>query len=593
MGVYYERVAKSQKKFSLFYILPRINTMNHLNINIQWLERDGETILWNISTVINATDRVALVWPNGIGKSTFMKILSWEVREYDGNIDNVWGITLGYLEQIHFSDETMNIRDCLRDAFVDIREVERAIIKEEEIMAGTGEYERYTELIEQLKMLWWYTYENEIERVARGIGIFHLLETNLHDISGGERTKIALAKILLSKPNFLLLDEPTNFIDLQSLEWLEKYLIETWKWGYIIVSHDREFLDNTCSVVIELRGKTGIETYYGDYSYSVLEKRKKLEKSEKAYNEQQTMLESEKELINRFRAGSRAGFAKSREKALERIDMIEKPEIRNPILFSFPYEKWGPENIIKIEDAFIWRKEPLFYIRDATLSRGERVWLVWENWVGKSTLLKTILKEIKPLEWTVHLHENTRILSFSQMHETLIPEKTITENFHAHGFQYSPERVWGIIGTYGFEFFDRDKKVSSLSWWERSKVLFSILGQNSSNLLILDEPTNHLDYEAREYLEQALRNYEWTILFISHDRYFVNKMASKLWIIEDGELMTSYGNYEDYRYKREHGISLDMSLFNVDGELDLVLEEKLWVQEARRIKEKFARRKRR
>lgn len=159
------------------------------------------------------------------------------------------------------------------------------------------------------------------------------------DISGGERTKVALAKILLSKPDFLLLDEPTNFIDLQSLEWLEKYLTETWKGGYLIVSHDREFLDNTCTTVIEVLGPSGIEIYHGDYSFSVLEKKKRKEKAEKKYEEQQVMIESEKHLINRFRAGSRAGFAKSREKALEKLEVLEKPETKRGIQFLFPYEK--------------------------------------------------------------------------------------------------------------------------------------------------------------------------------------------------------------------------------------------------------------
>jgi ATP-binding cassette subfamily F protein 3 len=534
---------------------------------------------------------VALVWPNGVGKSTFMKILSSEIKDYEGSIENVGGITLGYLEQIHFRDETISIRDTLRDSFEEIRTLEKEIEEEELLMSETGEFEKYTELIERFKLIGGYTYENEVERVSRWIGIFHLLESNLMDISGGERTKVALAKILLSKPNFLLLDEPTNFIDLQSLEWLEKYLIETWKGGYLIVSHDREFLDNTCTTVIEVLWPPGIEVYHGDYSFSVLEKKKRREKAEKKYEEQQTMIESEKTLINRFRAGSRAGFAKSRERALERVELLEKPEVKRGVQFLFPYEKWSPENVLKAEDVFIWRKEPLFYIREVLMTKWERIWIVWENGVGKSTFLKTILREIKPLEWYLHLHENISCLSFSQMHETLDETKTIRENFFLHGLDYTDDRVGGIIQMYGFEFFDREKKVKSLSGGERSKILFAILGQKNSNLLILDEPTNHLDYEAREFLEKALLEYPGTILFISHDRYFVNKIATKLWIIEDNEMMTSYGNYEDYRYKREHGISLDMSLFNLDGELDLVLEEKLWVQEARRIKEKFARRK--
>ncbi len=567
--------------------------MNHLNINITSYERDGDIIIWGISTIINQNDRVALVGPNGVGKSTFMKIVEGTITEYDGNVENIWDMTLGYLEQIHFMDENKTIRDELRDAYSELRDIESEIEKEEAVLAETGEYVRYTELLEQYKVRGGYTYENEIEKVSRGIGIFHLLEKTLHDVSGGERTKVALAKILLSRPDFLLLDEPTNFIDLSSVEWLEHYLMHTWKWGYIIVSHDREFLDETCTKVIEIRGKDGITIYPGNYSYSVDEKAKRQEKATKVFEEQQVMIETEKALINRFRAGSRASFAKSRERALEKVEIIEKPETRKWVTFLFPYDKHGPETIIKIEDAFIWRREPLFYIRWVEMMKKDRVWIVGENWVGKSTLIKTLLKEISVLEWYVHTHENTKILYFSQLHESLVIEKSIYDNFHIAWYDYSRERVGGIIGLYGFDFHDTDKKISGLSGWERSKLLFALLGQRESNILVFDEPTNHLDYETRESLEKALREYPGALLFISHDRYFVNKIASKLWVIENGDLIVSYGNYDDYRYKREHGIELDMSLFDASGELDLVLEEKLGREEARRIKEKFARKKRR
>lgn len=575
--------------------------MNHLNININTFERDGESIIGNIHTIINQDDRLALIGPNGVWKSTFMRIISGQIGEYDGSIENIWGITLGYLEQIHFMDETKMIRDELRDAFSEIRELEKTIEKEEYTMTQTGEYIAYTEAIERYKLIGWYTYENEIERVSRGIGIFHLLDRPLADVSGGERTKIALAKILLSQPDFLLLDEPTNFIDLTSVEWLENYLENTWKWWYIIVSHDREFLDQTCKITIEMLWKNWINIYSGDYTYSVEERNKIRSIQDKKYEEQQIMIESEKKLINRFRAGSRAGFAKSRERQLEKIEIIEKSKVQIGVNFIFTYDKHGPETLIKWEDVFIGRKNPLFYIRSLSLSKWDRVWIVGENWVGKSTFIKTLLWQIKPLEWYLHIHENARILYFSQLHESLDTSLSILDNFLLHGLPYSRERVGSIINTFGFDFHDHSKIVWNLSWWERSRLLFALLSQNTlawrweysdtSNLLILDEPTNHLDADTRESLEKALREYPGSILFISHDRYFVNKLAEKLWIIEDGELIISYGNYEDYRYKRERGIDLDMSLFNVDGELDLVLEQKLWAVEAKRIKEKFARRK--
>lgn len=198
------------------------------------------------------------------------------------------------------------------------------------------------------------------------------------------------------------------------------------------MSHDREFLDETCTSVIDMLGSDGIKEYSGSYSESVAEKSKMHSIEEKKYEEQQMFIESEKKLINRFRAGSRASFAKSRERALEKVEILEKPKTRRQIRFSFPYDKYGPETAIKIEDAFIGRYEPLFFIRDASVHRGDRIGIVGENGVGKSTLIKTILKIIKPLEGMVHLHDNARILYFSQLHETLNTEKTIAENFVLH-----------------------------------------------------------------------------------------------------------------------------------------------------------------
>lgn len=582
--------------------------MNHLNIHIDRYEVDGQMIIGNIHTIINAVDRIAIVWPNGVGKSTFLKIISWQIKEYEGSIENVWAIRMGYLEQIHFMDEEKSVRDELRDAFSEIRSLEKTIQEEEKKLEETGEYKNYTEAIEQYKLIGGYIYENEIEKVARGIGVFHLLERKVKAVSGWERTKIALAKTLLSKPEFLLLDEPTNFIDLSSVEWLEKYLEESWKWGYMIVSHDREFLDQTVTKIIEITWVRGIETFVGDYSDSVTEKKHKRAIQEKNYNEQQILIESERDLINRFRAGSRAGFAKSREKMLDKIDLQEKPEVQNEIKFIFeiPREK-PPETLLKIEDAFIGRVDPLFYIREASLSKGERIGIIWENGVGKSTFIKTILaslsydenlwwdtaERLKILEWYLHVAKNISIGYYSQMHESLDIELTIEEAFVSHGLPYSKERIGWILKSYWFQYHDGSKKISWLSGGERSRLLFAFLNQKAYDLLILDEPTNHLDYDTREALEQSLRKYEWAILFISHDRYFVNKLASKLWIIEDGDLIISYGNYEDYRYKREKWINLDMSLFDASGEMNLVLEEKLWIVEARRIKEKFARKKRR
>lgn len=565
--------------------------MQHLNIDIDHYEVDGTKILGSVALILNRDDRVAIVWANGIGKSTLMKIISWQITEYIGSIANVGSLTLGYLEQIHFLDESLSVREDLANAFTEVRALEARLQKIEQEMEATGEYTEYTELLERFQQMDGYTYMNRVERIARWIGIFHLLDHTLAWVSWGERTKIALAKTLLSAPDFLLLDEPTNFIDLQSVEWLEIYLRENWKWWYCIISHDREFLDKTCEEVIELRGPHGIEIYPGDYTYYVHEKKKRHEKSIKLFEEQSLHIANEKILIDRFRAGSRAWFAKSRERALEKIQILERPEGDTSPGFQFLSAPPPSEKIFHFENAFIGRRDPLFFIRDLALHRGDRVGIIGENGVWKSTLLRTILHTIPLLDGAFSLGKWCEIVYYSQMHEELYTEATLFENFSLHGLIFTREHVAHILGHYGFAFSDLDTRVADLSGWERSKLLFAILWQKESNILILDEPTNHLDYASREALERALSLYEGTILFISHDRYFVNKLATILWIIEDGELIVSYGWYDDYQYKKEHGITLDMSLFDASGELDLVLEEELGPAEAKRIREKFARKR--
>lgn len=553
--------------------------MNDSNIRYNPMNETADIYHRKISTIINGNDRIALVGPNGVGKSTFLKIIEWTIREYTGNVENIWDMTLGYLEQIHFMDEKKTIRDELRDAFLELRNIEKEIEKEEIILSETGEYERYTDLLEQYKVRGWYTYENEIEGVSRGIGIFQLLEkkTSWRLRRGANQDSTCQDSPLptwFSSPgwtNQFYWPLECRMARTLSHQYLERWIYHCVSWSWISGWNVQQSHGN------EVKRRCYILSWW----LLILSRGKNQASWErnKIYEEQQTMIETEKTLINRFRAGSRASFAKSRERALEKIEIIDKPETRKWVSFLFPYDKHGPETIIKIEDAFIWRQDPLFFIRWVNIDKKDRVWIVWENWVGKSTLMKTIIKEISPLEWYVHTHENAKILYFSQLHERLNTDKSIYDNFHLHGLEYTRERVGWIIGLYGFDYHDTDKKVSSLSGWERSRLLFALLGQYESNILIFDEPTNHLDYETRESLEKALREYPWAVLFISHDRYFVNKIALKLWVIVNQDLIVSYGNYDDYKYKRDHGIELDMSLFDADGELDLVLEDKLWSNE--------------
>jgi ATP-binding cassette subfamily F protein 3 len=562
--------------------------MKHISLRIPRYEIDGTQILGDISLIFNANDRIAVVGPNGAGKTTLMKVITGEIEVPDAVFENTGYISLGYLSQIHFDTEDILVKEELRLAFSDILKLESALELAESEMESPGWIDRYTEVLERYHMFGGYDYEREIDRVARGLGIFELLGRSISEVSWGQRTKIALAKVLLSRPEFLFLDEPTNFIDLASVEWLETYLTETWKGGYMIISHDREFLDRTTHMVFEvISGK--LTVYHGNYTAYMKERNKNHEKMEKLYEEQQEFIKSEKTLINRFRAGSRAGFAKSRERALEKVELLEKPELNFRPTFLWNLGEKNSERVLFIKEAFIWRNDPLFYINELTLYAGNRIGIIWENGVGKSTLLKTILGKIPLLDGKIVQGKGTEVVYYSQMHEELDFSTTLYANYERLVGAISRERLAGLLGYYGLTFHDLDKQMFAFSGGQISKILFAIIGQKPANLLILDEPTNHLDYDSREALEYSLREYKGTILFISHDRYFVNRLATHLWIIDKGEVVLSYGNYSDYKLKVERGIDFDMSLWQEDGELALVLEEKLGKNEARRITAKYAR----
>jgi ATP-binding cassette subfamily F protein 3 len=545
---------------------------------------------------INQGDALSIVWPNGSGKTTFMKILTGEITGYEGFIENIWNMKLGYLHQIYSDNEEKLVSQELAQAFWQIQEMDTQLkALEEEMSHNPDVIEQYSSLLEQFWNIWGYDFENKIHWVANGMWILDLLDKKLTEISGWQRTKVALAKVLLESPDILFLDEPTNFIDMASVEWLESYLQNKWTWGYVIISHDREFLDKTCDKTLEIQPQLPATLYHCSYSDYVIEREKTEKIRTDDWGRQQEYIGKQEQLINRFRAGSRAGWAKSREKMIDKMDKYEKPYIPQKPKFFFEYSGESPEKLINYKEAFIGRdkKNPLFFIQEVILHKWMRVGVVWENGSWKSTFIKTILGQIPLLDWYESIGKASNILYYSQMHEELFKNLSVRDNFVKHGINYPDEHLIGLIKHYLFEREDLDKKVSQLSGWQTSKLLFCILWQKSSNLLILDEPTNHLDYDTRESLEFALKQYQWSILFISHDRYFVNKLATHVWFIAENELSISYGNYEDYKFKIEHKLDMHMHLFDEESQLNLVLEDKLWEKEFKRLKNKFSKDKKR
>jgi len=604
--------------------------MKHLRIKIDKYEVDWNIILKDIDFILNENDSVALVWWNWVWKTTLMKIITWEIKDFDGAIENIWNMSIWYLAQIYSDNENKTVKQEIKEGFKDIikAEIELEEIEKEmnnpsplvpdelkpsplaPLPKGEGDnislplgevrleqesnmdlIEKYTTLLENFNNIGGYNYNNQIHNVANGMWIIHLLDKKLTEVSGWERTKVALCKILVESPDILCLDEPTNFIDMKSVEWLESYLQNKWWNGYLIISHDREFLDKTCAKTYEMQPTRAINFYHSNYSKYVLERGKVEDKKMEEWERQQEFIKKEENLINRFRAGSRAWFAASREKALDRLEKLNKPYIPQVPKFFFDYVWDESERILYFKEVFIGRKDPLFFISELYLNKWARVWIIWENWVWKSTFLKTIMWQLEVLDWIFTRWKWLKIIYYSQLHEELDKEKTIRENFLNYGLHFEDQQLIWYLKYYLIEKESIDKPVKYLSGWQISKVLFAILGQKESNFLIFDEPTNHLDYDSRESLEKAISNYKWTILFISHDRYFVNKIAQMMWIIRDSELTISYGNYEDYRYKMEHWLDISMNLFDESAEMDMVLTDKLWEKEAKRLKDKFTRKK--
>lgn len=568
--------------------------MKHLKIKINKYEIDWEIILQNIDFIFNENDKISLVWWNWAWKTTLMKIISWEIKEFDWFIENIWNVNIWYLSQIFDNSNSITVKEEIKSWFIEILKIEEKLKNLEEKMSNNPTDEiiqEYSETLEVFNNIWWYNYESIIHHVSSWLWVNHLLDKKIDEISGWERTKVALCKILIMEPEILLLDEPTNFIDMAWVEWLEGYLQNKWKSWYLIISHDREFLDKTCKKTFELLPKRPLNFYHYNYSKYIEEREKIWERQIKEWEMQQEFIKKEENLINRFRAWSRASFAQSREKALSRLEKIEKPFIPKVPKFFFDYLDESPNKILYFKEVFIWRKDPLFYINEISLNYKDRVWIVWENWVWKSTLLKTIMRKIEPLDWIFTIWKGVKTVYYSQMHEELDLEKDIKDNFLKFNISLSDEQLTWYLKYY---LIDREliyKPVKYLSWWQRSKLLFAILWQIEANLLIFDEPTNHLDYDSKEELEKSINNYKWTVLFISHDRYFVNKVATHLWIIKNQELVINYWNYEDFKYKIEHDIDINMNLFDACAEMDMVLMEKLGEKEAKRIKEKYSRKK--
>ena len=523
----------------------------------------ADIILSNIKLEVQTRDRIALVGRNGAGKSTLLKIISGNLSYDSGEIIKPKDVKIGYLAQDTGLESTLSIWEEMLSVFEELRKQEQALRKLEQEMSKPSlvenpiQYEKvlkeYDELQVQFKENGGYQFEADIRSVLHGLN-FHLFDynTKISSLSGGQKTRLALGKLLLSKPDILILDEPTNHLDIDTLSWLEQYL-QSYDGAILIVSHDRYFLDEVVNQVYEI-SRHQIMKFPGNYSFYLDKKAENYERDMKLFEKQQDEVAKLQDFIQRNLArASTTKRAQSRRKQLDRMELMDRPlGDESSATFRFDIEKQSGNEVLNIHSLSIG------YEKDGAVStninlrvtRGESIALVGPNGVGKSTLLKTIVEKLPALDGELQIGTNVFFGYYDQQQADLTSNKTVLKELWDEYPFKNEKDIRTVLGNFLFSGDDVLKIVSSLSGGEKARLALAKLMLQKANFLILDEPTNHLDLDSKEILENALIDYPGTILFVSHDRYFINRIASK--VIElNLEGVTDYlGDYDYYVEKK-------------------------------------------
>jgi ATP-binding cassette subfamily F protein 3 len=569
----------------------------------------AEPILSNIKLEVQSKDRIALVGRNGAGKSTLLKIIAEQLSYDSGEIIKPKGVSIDYMGQDTVLESTLSIWEEMMTVFAPLKKMEKELrtletkMGDPDIFNDSVQYEKLTKEYDQLQVtfkdLGGYQYEADTRSILHGFRFSNFdYSTPISSLSGGQKTRLALAKLLLTKPDLLILDEPTNHLDIETLAWLEQFL-QGYEGAILIVSHDRYFLDKVVNQVYEVTQKTTVK-YTGNYSKYLVQKAERYEKELRQYEKQQDEVAKLNDFIQRNIArASTTKRAQSRRKQLDRMELINRPnEGEKSASFSFEIERQSGNEVLNLENVSIGYDEHKYIVQQANLriKKGESLALVGPNGVGKSTLLKGIVDKLSFKTGTISFGSNVMVGYYDQEQANLTSNKTVLNELW-DDYPSKPEKeIRTALGNFLFSGDDVLKIVSTLSGGEKARLALAKLMLQKANFLILDEPTNHLDLDSKQVLENALIDYPGTLLFVSHDRYFINRIANKIAELSPEGVEEFLGDYDYYVEKKaeieeikelenikaneERTVKVDKQSYKQDKE-----QKKLMRQRTRRIEE--------
>lgn len=534
-----------------------------LSINNLYKGFSGETLLKNITFSVDEKDKIGIIGVNGAGKTTLIKMLL-EIEENDenpktkerGTISKKNNLKIGYLSQKIDLNINNSVFDEMMSVFINLKKDYEKIKRINEILAE--DIDNFDKNMEKLSILSsryeqeeGYAIEYKAKQILMGLNIpEELWKIKIENLSGGQQSRVALGKILLEEPELLILDEPTNHLDLIAIEWLERFLKEYNK-AFIVISHDRYFLDNVVNKIFEIELKT-LKVYKGNFSEYIIQKEAYLSGAIKSFDKEQEKIKKMEEFVRRYKAGQKSKQARGRQKLLDRMEKTDNPVVKlRKIKLKFETEISSADKVLEIRNlSMSYENKELFKNLNLTIFKRDRIGIIGKNGVGKSTLLKIIMgKEIQK-EGIIKIGERVKIGYYDQNHQGLSLENTILQEI-IYNFPMSEEQARTLAGGFLFTDEEVEKKIKNLSGGEKARVAFMKLILKKPNFLILDEPTNHLDIYSREILEEALEDYDGTIILVSHDRYFLENVTNNIYEIKNDGAEIFKGDYESYIKSKE------------------------------------------